>query len=154
MSGSEALPVLTLPGASGARPLSAPELDRQMVREWAPHSASLSSVFHEWLASALGLKALQALGSGLTWCLNGGGNPGWAEPRKVERRAPGACSLHFTMALPSPLHSQDSYLMFSKLHLYSIDSLVTNTSSVLKGNFMSQFTHGKLTSFATNKRKR
>lgn len=150
MAGREALPVLTLPGASGARPLSASELDRQMP----PHSASLSSVFHEWLASASGLKGLQALGSGLARCLNGGGNPGWAEPRKVEWRAPGACSLHFTLALPGPLHSQDCYLVFSKLRLCSIDSLVTNTSSVLKGNFMSQFTHGKLTSFATNKRKR
>ena len=31
----EALSVLTLPGASGARLLSAPKLDKQMVREWA-----------------------------------------------------------------------------------------------------------------------
>ena len=54
-----------------------------MVREWAPQSASLSSVSHELPASALGLKDLQALGSGLAWCLNGGRKLGWAEPRKV-----------------------------------------------------------------------
>lgn len=70
----------------------------------APHSASLSSVFHEWLASALVWKGLQALGSGLARCLNGGGDPGWAEPRKVEEGTWGPF-LHFTLALPGPLHS-------------------------------------------------
>lgn len=41
VAGREALPVLTLPGASGARPLSASELGQTD----GPHWASLSSVF-------------------------------------------------------------------------------------------------------------
>ena len=88
-----------------------PELGYFLLPSWTNRwsesgpSLSLSSVSHDWPASAPGLKDLQALGSGLAWCPNGGRKLSWAEPRKVEWRGTWGQfpKLRLGSAWPTPL---------------------------------------------------